>query len=42
LRAHTDTAAIDVDDPHATKPGQKIRVQRQLRSDPLARLHSHK
>jgi hypothetical protein len=37
-----DTAAIDVDDPHATRRGQKIRVQRQLRSDPLARLHSHR
>jgi hypothetical protein len=42
LRAHTDTAAIDVDDPQATRQGQKVRVMRQLRSDPLARLHSHK
>lgn len=42
LRAHTDTDTIDVDDPHATKQGQKIRVLRTLRSDPLARLHSHK
>ena len=36
-----ETAEIDVDDPHATRKGQKIRVQRQLRGDPLARLHSH-
>ena len=31
-----------MDDPHATRTGQKIRVLRQMRSDPLARLHSHK
>jgi hypothetical protein len=42
LRAGGDTAEIDVDDPQATRQGQKIRVLRQLRSDPLARLHSHK
>ena len=42
LRASADTAEIDVDDPHATRTGQKIRVLRQMRSDPLARLHSHK
>jgi hypothetical protein len=40
LRA--ETAEIDVDDPYATRPGEKIRVLRQLRSDPLARLHSRK
>ena len=26
LRAGADTAEIDVDDPHATRTGQKIRV----------------
>ena len=41
VRIAADTAAIDVDDPYATKPGEKVRVQRQLRADPLARLHSH-
>lgn len=41
-RVHVDMAEIDVDDPHATKPGEKIRVLRQLRSDPLARLHSRR
>jgi hypothetical protein len=42
-RGHNaDAAEIDVDDPHATRKGQKIRVLRTLRSDPLARLHSHK
>ena len=28
LRAGADTAEIDVDDPHATRTGQKIRVLR--------------
>jgi hypothetical protein len=41
-RASADTAEIDVDDPHATRKGQKIRVLRTFRSDPLARLHSRK
>lgn len=41
-RLHMETAEVEVDDPYATKPGEKIRVQRQLRSDPLARLHSHR
>lgn len=36
-----EVAALVVDDPYATKPGEKISVLRQLRSDPLARLHSH-
>ena len=39
LRA--EVAAVEIDDPDATKPGQKISALRQLRSDPLARLHSH-
>lgn len=44
-RRSTDTlaagqyAAIEVDDPY--EQGEKIVVLRQLRSDPLARLHSH-
>jgi hypothetical protein len=37
-----DTAEIEVDDPHATRTGQKIRVLRTFRDDPLARLHSRK
>ena len=40
--ANADVAEIEVDDPYATKPGEKIRVLRTLRADPLARLHSHK
>lgn len=34
-------ASIDVADPMALNPGDKITVLRQLRGDPLARLHSH-
>lgn len=36
-----DVAPIDVPDPMALNPGDKITVLRQLRSDPLARLHAH-
>jgi hypothetical protein len=39
---HAETAEIEVDDPYATRSGEKVRVLRQLRSDPLARLHSHR
>lgn len=42
LPLQADVAEMDVDDPSATKTGEKVRVLRQLRSDPLARLHSHK
>lgn len=42
VRAGADTAEIEVDDPHATRPGQKVRVLRQHRGDPLGRLHSHR
>jgi hypothetical protein len=37
-----EVAAIDVDDPSAPRPGEPITVLRQLRSDPLARLHAHR
>ncbi len=37
-----EIAVIDVDDPYATRAGEKIAVLRQLRSDPLARLHAHR
>ncbi|MDQ8729438.1 hypothetical protein [Bradyrhizobium sp. LHD-71] len=42
MRLQADTAEIEVDDPHAARAGEKITVLRQLRSDPLARLHSHR
>lgn len=37
-----EVASVEVDDPYATRPGEKITVLRQLRFDPLARLHSHR
>lgn len=37
-----EVAAVVVDDPYATRAGEKITVLRQLRHDPLARLHSRK
>lgn len=37
-----EVAAVEVDDPHATKPGETITVLRRLRGDPLARLHNHR
>lgn len=33
-------AAIDVDDPYAEKKGEKIRVTRSLRDDPVAAMHN--
>lgn len=42
VSAWAETAAVEVDDPYATRPNEKITVLRQLRSDPLARLHSHR
>lgn len=42
VRLHADVAPVEVDDPYATRPGEKITVLRQLRTDPLARLHSHR
>lgn len=41
-RVRDDVAEIEVDDPQASTAGQKIRVQRQLRGDPLARLHDRR
>ena len=39
---NAEVASIMVDDPYATEPGETIVVTRQLRGDPLARLHSHR
>jgi hypothetical protein len=35
-------AAVEVDDPLALEPGDKIVALRSIRNDPLGRLHSHK
>jgi hypothetical protein len=42
LALNGEVASVVVDDPYATRAGEKITVLRQLRSDPLARLHSRK
>ena len=41
LPRNAEVAAIEVDDPLALEPGEKIVTLRSIRSDPLARLHSH-
>ena len=40
LPRNAEVAAVEVDDPLALKPGEKIVTLRSLRNDPLARLHS--
>ena len=42
LPINAEVAAIIVDDPYAIDAGDTIVVTRQLRGDPLARLHSHR
>jgi hypothetical protein len=42
LPVNAEVAAIVVEDPYATGSGEAIVVTRQLRGDPLARLHSHR
>ena len=42
LPRNADVAAIEVDDPLALEPGDKIVTLRSLRNDPLGRMHSHR
>jgi hypothetical protein len=42
LPHHAEVAAVEVDDPLALEPGDKIVVLRSIRNDPLGRLHSHR
>jgi len=42
LGINADVAPVVVDDPYAIQSGDTIVVTRQLRGDPLARLHSHR
>jgi hypothetical protein len=42
LPRNAEVAAVEVDDPLALEPGEKIVTLRSLRNDPLARLHSHR
>src|SRR6202049_5406436 len=42
LPCNAEVAPIEVDDPLALEPGEKIVTLRSIRNDPLARLHSHR
>jgi hypothetical protein len=42
LPLNAEVAAIEVDDPLALEPGEKIVTLRSIRNDPLGRLHSHR
>src|ERR1019366_10480523 len=42
LLRNAEVAAIEVDDPLALEPGEKMVTLRSIRNDPLARLHSHR
>ena len=42
LPPNAEVAAVEVDDPLALEPGDKIVTLRSLRNDPLGKLHSHR
>jgi hypothetical protein len=42
LPLNAEVASVEVDDPYALRPGDKIVALRSVRSDPLGRLHSHR
>ena len=42
LPRNAEVAAVEVDDPLALEPGEKIVTLRSIRNDPLARLHTHR
>jgi len=42
LPRKAEVAAVEVDNPLALEPGEKIVALRSIRNDPLARLHSHR
>jgi hypothetical protein len=42
LPRNAEVAAVEVDDPLALEPGDKIVALRSIRNDPLGRLHSHR
>src|SRR5215475_14610596 len=41
LPLNADVARVEIDDPLALEPGDKIVALRSIRNDPLGRLHSH-
>jgi hypothetical protein len=42
LPRNVEVAAVEVDDPLALEPGEKIVTLRSIRNDPLGKLHSHR
>ena len=42
LPRHAEVATVEVDNPLALDPGEKIVALRSIRNDPLGRLHSHR
>ena len=42
LPLNAEVAAVEIDDPLALEPGDKIVALRSIRNDPLGRLHSHR
>jgi hypothetical protein len=42
LPRNAEVVAVEVDDPLALEPGEKIVTLRSIRNDPLGRLHSHR
>src|ERR1700732_5495744 len=42
LPRNAEVAAVEVDEPLALEPGEKIVTLRSIRNDPLGRLHSHR
>jgi hypothetical protein len=42
LPYNAEVMAVEIDDPLAIEPGEKIVALRSVRSDPLGRLHSHR
>jgi hypothetical protein len=42
LPRNAEVATVEVDDPYALDPGDKIVALRSIRNDPLGRLHSHR
>jgi hypothetical protein len=42
LPRNAEVAAVEVDDPLALEPGEKIVTLRSIRNDPLGRLHSYR
>jgi hypothetical protein len=41
LPRNAEVAAVEIDDPLALEPGEKIVALRSIRNDPLGKLHSH-